>query len=81
MTHRVAITLTDEQKARLEQIAEAREETLVTTVQEAVAEFLHKDAEYRAYVQQGLDDVAAGRLHDWEDVKAEMRAKYGVPKA
>jgi hypothetical protein len=36
MTHRVAITLTDEQKAQLEQIAEAREGTLVSAVEEAV---------------------------------------------
>lgn len=81
MTHRVAITLTDEQKARLEQIAEARDGTLVAAVEEAVSQFLHKDAEYRRYVQEGLDDITAGRVHDWEDVKAEMRARYGVPKA
>jgi predicted transcriptional regulator len=79
MTTPLAIMLTDEQLSRLELIAEAREETLATTVQEAVTAFLHKDAEYRAYVQEGLDDIAAGRVHDWEDVKAEMRAKYGVP--
>lgn len=81
MTHQVAITLTDEQKARLEQIAEAREGTLVSAVEEAVTQFLHKADAYRAYVQEGLDDIEAGRVHDWEDVKAEMRAKYGVPKA
>jgi predicted transcriptional regulator len=80
MTHRVDITLTDEQKARLEQIAEAKEETLVDTVQEAVTRYLDKDAEYRAYIQEGLDAVARGEVYDWEDVKAEMRAKYGVPK-
>jgi predicted transcriptional regulator len=81
MTNRVAITLTDEQKARLEQIAAAREETLVATVQEAVAEYLDYDAEFRKAVQEGLDDVAAGRTRPWTDVKAELRAKYGVPKA
>lgn len=79
MTNPVAIMLTEEQLSRLEIIAEAREETVASTVQEAVTAFLHKDAEYRAYIQDGLDDIAAGRVHDWEDVKAEMRAKYGVP--
>ncbi|WP_293902702.1 hypothetical protein [Phenylobacterium sp.] len=77
MTNRFAITLTDEQKARLEQIAEAREETVVAMVQEAVTEYLDYDAEFRQAVQEGLDDVAAGRVHDWEDVKAELRTKYG----
>ena len=81
MTHRVAITLTDEQKARLEQIAEAREGTLVTAVEEAVTQFLHKDAEYRRYVQEGLDDIAAGRTRPWTEVRAELRAKYGDPDA
>ena len=77
MTNRVAITLTDEQKARLEQIAEAKEGTLVATVQEAVTRYLDKDAEYRAYVQQGLDAVARGDVRDWEDVEAELIAKFG----
>lgn len=77
MTNRVAITLTDEQKARLEAIADAREESLVATVEEAVTRFLHKDEEYRAFVQVGLDDVAAGRTRPWEEVEAELRAEFG----
>ena len=81
MTTPVAIMLTDEQLSRLELIAEAREETLVATVQEAVTAFLHKDAEYRAYVQEGLDDIAAGRTRPWKEIKAEMRAKYGDPES
>ncbi|WP_337189001.1 hypothetical protein [Phenylobacterium sp.] len=80
MTHRVAITLTDEQKARLERIAEAREGTLVAAVEEAVTQFLHKDEEYRRYVQEGLDDIAAGRTRPWAEVRAELRAKYGDPE-
>ena len=77
MTNRVNITLTDEQKARLEQIAEFKDETVVAMVQEAVTEYLDYDAEFRKAVEEGLADVAAGRVHDWEDVKAELRAKYG----
>lgn len=44
---------------------------------EDAAEFTHVSEDYRRYIQEGLDDVAAGRVHDWEDVKAEMREKYG----
>ena len=76
MAAKVAITLTDEQQARLEQIAEARQETVVAMVQEAVAEYLDADAEFRKAVQEGLDDVAAGRVRDWEEVRAELHAKY-----
>ena len=77
MTNRVAITLTDEQKTRLEQIAEARETTVVAAVEEAVTAFIHRDSEYRAYIQAGIDAVARGEVYDWEDVKAEMLVKYG----
>lgn len=77
MTNRVVITLTDEQKARFEEIAAARQEPFVTAVEEAVAEYLDYDAEFRAAVQEGLDDVAAGRTHPWEEVEAELRAKFG----
>ncbi|MBW8816552.1 MAG: hypothetical protein JF588_24300 [Caulobacterales bacterium] len=80
MAHRLAITLTDAQKARLEQIAESREGTLAATVEEAVTAFLDKDAEYRAYVQEGLDAVARGDVQDWEKVKAKLRAEYGDPE-
>ena len=79
MTNPVAIMLTEGQLSRLELIAVAREETVAATVQEAVTRFLHKDEEYRAYIQEGLDAVARGEVYDWEDVKAEMRAKYGDP--
>lgn len=77
MAHRVSITLTDEQKARLDQIAEARSETVVAAVEEAVTAFIHRDEAYRQYVQEGLDDIAAGRTRPWEEVKAELREKYG----
>lgn len=77
MTTPVAITLTDDQLSRLELIAEAREETVAATVQEAVTAFLHKDAEYRAYVQVGLDDIVAGRTRPWELVEAELRETFG----
>jgi predicted transcriptional regulator len=77
MTHHLAITLTDEQKAELERIADAREETLVATVQEAVAQFLDKAEEYRKYVQEGIDAAREGRTTPWEEVKTELRARYG----
>lgn len=80
MTTPVAIMLTDDQLSRLKLIAEAREVTVAATVQEAVTAFLHKDAEYRAYIQEGLDDIAAGRTRPWAEVKAELRAKYGDPE-
>ena len=49
----------------------------VLAVEEPSTPFIDKAEAYRRYVQEGLDDIAAGRVHDWEDVKAEMRSKYG----
>ncbi len=47
------------------------------SVQEAATPFIDKAEAYRRYVQEGLDDIAAGRVYDWEDVKAEMDAEFG----
>ena len=49
-------------------------------LEDAGSEFVDKAEAYRRYVQEGLDDIAAGRVHAWEDIKAEMRAKYGLKK-
>lgn len=49
-------------------------------VEDAGAEFVDKAEAYRRYVQEGLDAAARGEVYDWEDVKAEMRAKYGFAK-
>lgn len=76
MVAKIDITLTDEQQARLSEIAYARQESLVAVVEEAVTEYLDADAEYRKYVEEGLADFAAGRVRDWEEVREELRAKY-----
>lgn len=49
-------------------------------VEEAASEYVGVSDEYRRYIQEGLDDIAAGRTRPWEEVKAELRAKYGIPK-
>lgn len=49
-------------------------------VEDVAGEYVSVSEEYRRYVQEGLDDIAAGRMRPWDEVKAELRAKYGVPK-
>jgi predicted transcriptional regulator len=34
-----------------------------------------------AAIQEGVDDMEAGRYRPWEDVKAELDAKYGFGKS
>ena len=49
-------------------------------VEEVASDYVGKAEAYRRYIQEGLDAVARGEVYDWEDVKAEMRAKYGDPE-
>jgi predicted transcriptional regulator len=77
MTVQVAITLTDEQKAQLDLIAETRGGAVAEVVQEALQSYLHYDAKFRAAVAEGLAAYEAGDVHDWADVKAELQARFG----
>jgi predicted transcriptional regulator len=74
MTAKLAITLNDDQMARLDALAQAREETAASVVQEAVREYLDHDAEFRAAVEIGLGELEAGNVRDFEEVEAELRA-------
>ncbi len=74
MTAKLAITLDDDQMARLDALAQARQETTASVVQEAVREYLDYDAEFRAAVQEGLDALEAGDVRDFDEVKAELQA-------
>ena len=46
-------------------------------VHEEASPFVDRQEAYRRYIQEGLDDVAAGRVNDWEDGEAELIAKFG----
>lgn len=46
-------------------------------VEDVGSEYIDKAEAYRRYVQEGLDDIAAGRTRPWEEVEAELREKYG----
>lgn len=49
----------------------------VPGVEDAASEYVDKAEAYRRYVQEGLDAVARGDVRGWEEVEAELRAKYG----
>jgi putative addiction module CopG family antidote len=63
-----------------EQLARGRysstEEVLV-----AALERLRHEEDIFADLQAAIDDEAAGRLRDFEEVDAELRERYGLPKA
>ncbi|MFN3515473.1 MAG: CopG family ribbon-helix-helix protein [Phenylobacterium sp.] len=73
MTAKLAITLDDDQMARLDALAQARQETAADVVMEAVREYLDYDAEFRKAVQEGLDALEAGDVRDFAEVERELR--------
>ena len=70
----VAVHLSDEQAERLGEIARYRHASTAAVVQEAVAQYLDQDAEFRAAVQIGIDQADRGELEDFNVVAAELRA-------
>jgi predicted transcriptional regulator len=79
MTVQLAITLDEDQKARLDALAEARRGTAADIVLEAVSDYLAFDTSFRSAVQAGLAAVAEGDVADFEDVERELR-KYAADR-
>jgi predicted transcriptional regulator len=48
------------------------------SVEDYVRTLLDRDAE-RVAIQEGIDDMNAGRMQPWEEVDAEIRREFGVP--
>lgn len=79
----VAIQLSDEDLKRLQAHADALDISAEAMATEVVMDLLHgsdpllgfnSQAEYEAFVQEGIDSADRGELLDWEDVKADLRA-------
>lgn len=80
MSANVAITLDDDQKARLDALASAWSGTASDVVLEAVGEYLAFDSEFRAAVQEGLAAMESGDVFDF-DVVADEILSYSAGKA
>lgn len=70
----VAFQLSAEQAERLDTIARHRHASTAAVVQEAVTQYLDQDAEFRAAVQQGIDEADRGDTEDFDIFAAELRA-------
>ncbi len=49
-------------------------------LRKAIAALEQQELEVAA-IQEGVDDMEAGRYRPWEEVKAELDAKYGFGKS
>jgi predicted transcriptional regulator len=68
----MTVQLTDAQEQRLQQLAATTMQTADELAREGMERFLNYREELHVAVQQGLDDVAAGRLLDHDDVMKMM---------
>jgi predicted transcriptional regulator len=68
----MTVQLTDAQEQRLQQLAATTMQTADELAREGMERFLNYREELHVAVQQGLDDVAAGRLLDHNDVMKMM---------
>jgi len=85
MTVHISVPLDEAQKAQLEAIAEASQESVGDLAARAVAEFLEEDAAFRAAVEIGLAAARAGEVDDFEtyrqDLERRMAARLAQSKA
>ena len=65
ITARVSEELADE----LDKLAGALERSRAWIVAKAVERYVREEAEFLAFIQEGEDDIAAGRVHSQEEVK------------
>ena len=73
MAVQLAITLDEDQKARLDALALTRHGTAADIVLEAVGEYLEFDSAFRTAVEAGLAAVAEGDVTDFEGVEQDLR--------
>lgn len=55
----------------------AADARFIVTVETALTDDEELDA-LRQAIREGLDDIAAGRVHDGEEVFAELKARYPI---
>jgi predicted transcriptional regulator len=75
---RLAITLDDDQAARLEALASARRETVSDVAMKAIAEYLAADAAFRRAVEEGLAAGRAGDVQDFEPFAEDLGRRMAV---
>ncbi len=74
MTVHITVPLDDEQNAQLEALAHQQSRTPADLVASVIRDLLAKDAAWIAALEEGLDDVRAGRVYDYDEVKSDLRA-------
>jgi predicted transcriptional regulator len=78
MTVHISVPLDEDQQARFEEIAAAREEPLDKVVAEALADYLDYDRAFRAAVEEGLAAERAGQVTEFATYAADLRRRMAL---
>lgn len=81
MTVQLIIDLTEDQKARLEALATFKQVSVSQYLVDLAENNARRDVEFRALVQEGLDEADRGELIDHADVMAEVEALIAASEA
>lgn len=81
MNAHVTIELTEDQKARLEALAAFKQVSVSQYLVDLAEDNARRDAEFRALVQEGVDEADRGELFDHADVMAEVEALIAASEA
>lgn len=74
MTVQLTIDLTEDQKARLEALATFKQVSVSQYLVDLAENNARRDVDFRALVQEGIDEADRGELIDHADVMAEVEA-------
>lgn len=81
MTVQLIIDLTEDQKARLEALATFKQVSVSQYLVDLAESNARRDVEFRALVQEGIDEADRGELIDHADVMAEVEALIAASEA
>lgn len=78
MTVRISVPLPEEHKARLDALAEARQEAAADIVAEAVVQYLEYDSAFRAAVEEGLTAERSGEVSEFKAFADSLRKRMAI---
>ena len=75
MSNVITARVSDEVLAMIDRLAKSRERSRAWIVNKLVNEAAQKQIEFDDFVQIGLDDLAAGRVHTQEEMEQWFEAR------
>lgn len=81
MTTRISITIPDDMRDRLDQVATLRDQETADLIRTALDDYLTREIDIINATAQGMEDVKAGRTVAHDDVMAEARDIIAAARA